>query len=84
MEVQSESKQHHAVMGGDLIHTTLQLAGPGWSPIFEYDIAVSTDTRRKFLDRFCESDSIILTAHFPSPSIGHIVRRGNGYDFKYL
>jgi glyoxylase-like metal-dependent hydrolase (beta-lactamase superfamily II) len=76
--------QHHAVMCGDLIHTPLQLAEPGWSPTFEYDMAASTKTRKSFLNTYCESDSLILTAHFPSPSIGHIVPRGNGYDFEYV
>ncbi len=82
--VHIKSHQHHAVMCGDLIHTPLQLAEPGWSPTFEFDTAASTNTRRTFLDKYCNSDSIILTAHFPSPSIGHIIRRGNGYDFKYI
>jgi len=82
--VHIRSHQHHAVMCGDLIHTPLQLAEPGWSPTFEYDMAESTNTRQTFLDRYCDSDSIIMTAHFPSPSIGYIVRRGSGYDFKYI
>jgi hypothetical protein len=70
-------------MCGDLIHTPLQLAEPGWSPTFEHDMAASTNTRKTFLDTYCESDTLVLTAHFPSPSIGHIVPRGKGYDFKY-
>jgi glyoxylase-like metal-dependent hydrolase (beta-lactamase superfamily II) len=82
--VHIKSGRHHAVMCGDLIHTPLQLAEPGWSPTFEYDMAVSTNTRKSFLNTYCESDSLILTAHFPSPSIGHVVPRGNGYDFKYV
>jgi len=82
--VHLKSKGHHAVMCGDLIHTPLQLAEPGWTPTFEYDMAASTNTRKTFLDTHCETDTLILTAHFPSPSVGHIVRRGNGYDFRYV
>lgn len=81
--VHIKSGHHHAVMCGDLMHTPLQLAEPGWSPIFEYDMTASTNTRKTFLDTYCESDSLILTAHFPSPSIGHIIPRGDAYDFKY-
>ncbi len=82
--VHLKSGRHHAVMCGDLIHTPLQLAEPGWSPTFEYDMAMSTNTRKTFLNTYCESDTLILTAHFPSPSIGHIIPRGNGYDFVYV
>jgi glyoxylase-like metal-dependent hydrolase (beta-lactamase superfamily II) len=82
--VHLKSGRHHAVMCGDLMHTPLQLAEPGWTPTFEYDMAASTNTRTKFLDTHCNTDTLILTAHFPSPSIGHIIPRGNGYDFAYL
>ncbi len=82
--VHLKSGRHHAVMCGDLIHTPLQLAEPGWSPTFEYDMAMSTNTRKTFLNTYCESDTLILTAHFPSPSIGHIIPRGKGYDFVYV
>jgi hypothetical protein len=67
-----------------MMHSPLQLAEPGWSPNFDYDMAASARTRRSFLDAHCESDSLILTAHFPSPSIGRIIPRGNGYDISYI
>jgi len=78
-----KSGGRHAVMCGDLIHSPLQLAEPGWSLNSDYDMAASASTRKTFLNEYCESDTIVLTAHFPSPSIGHIVPRGNGYDFRY-
>jgi glyoxylase-like metal-dependent hydrolase (beta-lactamase superfamily II) len=78
-----KSGGHHAVMCGDLIHSPLQLAEPDWSLNGDYDPAASAHTRKKFLNEHCESDTLILTAHFPSPSIGHIVPGGNAYDFRY-
>ena len=82
--VHLKSGQHRATMCGDLIHTPLQLAEPGWSPTFEYDIAASTLTRKTFLEAHCETDTLVLTSHFPSPSMGHIVIRGSNYDFRYV
>jgi len=82
--VHLKSGQHHAVMCGDLIHTPLQLAEPGWTPNFEFDMAVSSNTRKTFLNKYCDSSTLILTAHFPSPSIGHIIQRRSHYDFAYL
>lgn len=82
--VHLKSGRHHAAMCGDMMHSPLQLAEPGWSPNFDHDLAVSAHTRKTFLNTHCESDTLVLTAHFPSPSIGHIVPRGNAYDIRYV
>ena len=82
--VHLKSGRHHAAMCGDMMHSPLQLAEPGWSPNFDHDLAASAHTRKTFLNTHCESDTLVLTAHFPSPSIGHIVPRGNAYDFRYI
>ncbi len=82
--VHLKSGNHRAVMCGDLMHTPLQLAEPGWSPTFEYDMALSTKTRKTFLDTHCDSDTMVLTSHFPSPSVGHIISRDDGFDFSYV
>jgi len=79
-----KSGRNHAVMCGDLIHSPLQLAEPGWSLIGDYDPVASASTRKDFLNAHCESDTLVLTAHFPSPSIGHIIPRGDRYDFTYV
>jgi glyoxylase-like metal-dependent hydrolase (beta-lactamase superfamily II) len=78
-----KSGRHHAAMCGDLVHSPLQLAKPEWSCNSDYDLAASARTRKAFLNAHCESDTIVLTAHFPSPSIGHIIARGDTYDFRY-
>lgn len=78
-----KSGQRRAAMCGDLIHSPLQLAEPGWSCNSDYDLAASAKTRNAFLEAHCGSDTLVLTAHFPSPSIGQIVSRGDRYDFRY-
>jgi glyoxylase-like metal-dependent hydrolase (beta-lactamase superfamily II) len=84
VSVHLKSGRYHAIMCGDLIHTPLQLAEPDWTPTFEFDRAASANTRKKFLNSHCGTDTLILTSHFPSPSIGHVVTRGNAYDFSYV
>jgi glyoxylase-like metal-dependent hydrolase (beta-lactamase superfamily II) len=78
------SGRHQAAMCGDLIHSPLQLAEPGWTPRFDYDQAASTRTRKTFLNKHCGSNTLILTAHFPSPSVGHVIPRGKAFDFLYI
>ena len=81
--VHLKSGPHRAAMCGDLIHTPLQLAEPGWSLNSDWDLAQATLTRKAFIETHCGSDTLVLTAHFPSPSIGHIVTGRFGFDFAY-
>ncbi|MEN3288680.1 MAG: hypothetical protein V7634_2980 [Bradyrhizobium sp.] len=68
-----------AVFAGDLIHTPLQLRHPELSPKFDVDPAQAAATRRQFLERCCDTDTLFCPAHFPSPSIGKIRRKGNAF-----
>jgi len=79
------SRGNSAIMIGDTMHNPLQLAEPDWSPNFDYDRKKSAQTRRRLLDQHCDSEILVLTAHFPSPSMGHVVaHRERGFDFAYL
>jgi len=69
-----------AVFSGDLMHTPLQTLFPELSPKFDVDPAQAATTRRNFLERYCDTDTICCTAHFPSPSTGKIRRKGNGFS----
>jgi glyoxylase-like metal-dependent hydrolase (beta-lactamase superfamily II) len=79
-----KSGAYHAAMCGDLIHSPIQLAEPDWSCNSDFDLVLAATTRKNFLDVYCDSDSLILTSHFPSPSVGHIIRRVDRYDFRYV
>ncbi|WP_315718083.1 MULTISPECIES: MBL fold metallo-hydrolase [unclassified Bradyrhizobium] len=68
-----------AVFAGDLIHTPLQLSFPELSPRFDVDPKQAAVTRREFLERYCDTATLCCTAHFPSPSVGRITRKGNGF-----
>jgi len=68
-----------AVFSGDLMHSPLQALFPDLSPKFDVDPVQSAKTRRSFLERYCGSNTICCTAHFPSPSSGRIRRRGTGF-----
>ena len=68
-----------AVFAGDLMHTPLQTRHPDLSPKFDVDPALAAVTRRNFLERYCDTDTLCCTAHFPSPSSGKIRRKGEGF-----
>jgi len=68
-----------AVFAGDLMHSPLQTLHPELSPKFDVDPKQAAVTRRSFLERYCDTDTLCCTAHFPSPSSGKIKRKGNAF-----
>jgi glyoxylase-like metal-dependent hydrolase (beta-lactamase superfamily II) len=72
-----------AVMSGDLMHHAVQCAEPDWSSVFCVDPEHSRRTRRAFLERYAGTDTLIMPAHFPSPSVGRIVRAGGAFRFAF-
>ncbi len=73
-----------AVIAGDTIHHPLQFAHPEWSSAFCSDPALSRKTRTAFIERLAGSDELLLTAHFPTPTAGRVVRAGDAFDFNLL
>ena len=39
---------------------------------------LQADTRRRFLECRCDTETLVCTAHFPSPSVGRVGRWGDG------
>ncbi len=73
-----------AVMCGDLIHSPVQCAHPDWSPKFDLEPDLAARTRQQFLASNAERGQLVLTAHFPSPSIGHVRVEGDAFHFDYV
>src|SRR5258708_5849248 len=46
----------------------------------DVDQAQAAVTRRNFLERYCDTETLCCTAHFPSPSTGKIRRWGDGFS----
>ena len=72
----------HAVITGDMINSPVQCAEPTWLPRPDFDRALAHQTRQAFLERYCETDVLICSTHFP-PSMGHIVPHGTAFRFAY-
>jgi glyoxylase-like metal-dependent hydrolase (beta-lactamase superfamily II) len=70
-----------AVVTGDLIHSPLQARYPELAMFADVDRAQGVVTRRKFLEHYCDTDTLVCTAHFPSPSCGHVKRWDDGFRF---
>lgn len=73
-----------AVVSGDLIHSPLQARYPELSIRFDVDMAAAAVTRRAFLERFCDTETVCCMTHFPSPSVGRMRRWGEGFRCEAL
>jgi glyoxylase-like metal-dependent hydrolase (beta-lactamase superfamily II) len=68
-----------ALIAGDMLHSPLQARYPELGMRADYDSAEAGRSRRRVLERFCDSPTLLCTAHFPSPSVGRIARWGDGF-----
>nr|AIF10455.1 putative beta-lactamase [uncultured marine thaumarchaeote KM3_45_G08] len=81
--VRIQSNGSHAVFSGDLIHSVLQCVYPDLVSRACFDKALARQTRKSFLQSACETRTQVFTAHFPSPSTGHIEPARESYRFAY-
>ena len=74
-----------ALVTGDVIHHPLQLVRPEWSCRACEDPVQSAKTRIAMLERVADTNTLLCPAHFPSPTMGHVVSAsGDGYRYKML
>jgi glyoxylase-like metal-dependent hydrolase (beta-lactamase superfamily II) len=73
-----------AVFTGDLIHSPLQARYPELVMRVDTDRDQGCRTRRVFFERYCDTDTLCCTMHFPSPSVGYVKRWGEGFRLDYL
>jgi len=77
-----ESQGKRAVVTGDVMHHPCQIARPDWSTLADTSQEMARNTRREILERFADSEVLIIGSHFSSPTVGHIRRDGDSYMFK--
>ncbi len=70
-----------AVITGDMIHSPLQARYPELGMMSDYDSAQAGESRRNLFGRFCDTSTIMCTAHLPSPSTARVVRWRDAFDF---
>jgi len=80
--VNLRSNGARAVLLGDSIHHPLQLKQPGWSSAACEDRAQSAATRRALIERYADSDALMVPAHFAAPSLCRFVSDGAAFGMR--
>jgi glyoxylase-like metal-dependent hydrolase (beta-lactamase superfamily II) len=73
------SEGQEAVITGDMMHHPIQLVDPSRQANFDMDKELGAQTRRAFVERFGNSQALIIGSHFSDPTSGRIVRHDQGW-----
>jgi glyoxylase-like metal-dependent hydrolase (beta-lactamase superfamily II) len=73
-----ESGGHSAVITGDVAHHPCQLAHSDWGSTSDFDPHLARTSRMRLVERFADSDTVIIGSHYADPVAGRIRRTGTG------
>ncbi|MBV9552846.1 MAG: MBL fold metallo-hydrolase [Alphaproteobacteria bacterium] len=68
---------------GDVLHHPLQCIKPAWSTMACTDPALSRVSRTRLIEEHADSGALILPAHFPAPTVGHIRPHQSAFRFDF-
>ena len=81
--VRLHSNGRQAIITGDMMVNPVQVAEPGWSQQADTDKALAIATRTRFIDTYCDTETLILGTHFNTPTGVHIVSQGQDRRIRY-
>jgi glyoxylase-like metal-dependent hydrolase (beta-lactamase superfamily II) len=79
--IRVRSRGVEAVFSGDIMHWPMQCIHPEWNFGYDADPDHAYRTRRAFLEACSDSGHLVMTSHFPLPSVGTITRRQSSFWF---
>jgi len=72
-----------AIITGDMMHHPIQVVYPDWSTMFDTDGEAAHRTRRGFLEKYADSDTLVIPSHFMSPSAGRVESAKGNFHFRF-
>jgi len=77
-----ESAGESAVITGDMMHHPCQMLYPDWSSLADDNGSAGNQTRRDFLQRYADTQTLIIGTHFATPTAGKVVTEAGSYRFE--
>jgi glyoxylase-like metal-dependent hydrolase (beta-lactamase superfamily II) len=81
--IHARSQDARGIFVGDVLHHPLQCIKPEWSTRACTDMDLSRTTRTRLVETYADTDTLLLPAHFPDPTCGHIRSHGSAYRFAF-
>jgi len=66
----------------DTVLHPIHLEQPGWYSAVAIAPEEVVTTRRRILNRAAAEKALVLASHFPFPGLGHVVQKGEGFQWK--
>ncbi|VVE71019.1 MBL fold metallo-hydrolase [Pandoraea captiosa] len=79
-----ESGGERAILSGDMFHSPLQCRHPALSTRFCDNPEQSAATRIAFVEGNANQPTLVIPAHFPFPTAGHLCCDGHGTHFRFV
>jgi len=83
LAIHAESGGGHAIFSGDVFHHPVQIQDPTLNLGVDSDAETALAVRRRFIDTYANTDTILLAAHFPTPTAGTVVKDGGETIFRF-
>jgi glyoxylase-like metal-dependent hydrolase (beta-lactamase superfamily II) len=74
----------HALLSGDVLHHPLQLQALDLPVYGDFDSDAAIETRRRMVKSCADTNIVVLTGHFPSPTAGRIETQQDEFVFHWL
>ena len=78
------SEEEQLLVLGDAVTHPIHLEHPDWYAGFDYESTQVVATRHSLLNRAAEEKALVFAFHFPSPSLGYVVPRGQAWQWQPL
>ena len=79
-----ESGTSRALLTADAIHSPIQFLHPEWSTAGDRDRKTAERTRRHIIETCTDTDTLVMTGHFPAPSVGRLKSVGGVPQFHFV
>ena len=82
MAVAISSGSEQLVCISDAALHPIHLEHPDWYAIFDFAPEQTVTTRRQLLNRAAAEKALVHAFHFPFPGLGHVVQKGEGWQWQ--
>jgi glyoxylase-like metal-dependent hydrolase (beta-lactamase superfamily II) len=84
MAVSVSSNEEQLLCISDVFIHPIHVEHPEWHTAFDMAPEQLIETRRLLLNKAATEKALMLASHFPFPGLGHVVRKGTGWQWQPL
>jgi len=66
----------------DAVLHPIHVEQPEWCAVVDFAPEQVVSTRRRLLNRAAAEKTLVLAFHFPFPGLGHVVQKGEGWQWQ--